>query len=506
MKNTHVLLRAIAFLVAAASVAPGQFTFTRVANTNSVMPTPWPWTTNYFSSFGRPAILGGGVWGFTVAFCDGADYSACSGVYWYDFHGGAAAPGNPIHAVIHVYDEEFPDLQFSDIADSATSVLPRLGGGSTTAGPIYTFAGELATGEEVIFSAERTPVATNFTRIVGVGDTVPVPGGTATLTAITGFAPDPDTGTYYYIGLGSNRAGLYQQGLMSLRLIADRSTPLPGTGTNLLHFQSLSAQMDRLAFVAVPSPPFTYLAGIYSVVTGKVFKVVNTDTPMPPFTYACDGYGNAIVRSNKVVFQATRFWWPQQNGIFMANLDGSSLQPLVTSLMTLPGTTNSYWPRDFDYEDGVLVFAAVLDYAVGGATAALFVQAGGVITRIVGPGDSLDFKTVSNVQIGSRALNGGWVAFWAGFTDGSSGIYVTAVSSGGPGPYLAPGSPVYSRTAGLSFSFVGRAGVHYRIQYATSLPSSSWTNLTDFTFTVPLVIHDSSAASSIRRYYRAISP
>jgi hypothetical protein len=49
-------------------------------------------------------------------------------------------------------------------------------------------------------------------------------------------------------------------------------------------------------------------------------------------------------------------------------------------------------------------------------------------------------------------------------------------------------------------------GLPYRIQTSPSLLDSSWTDLTNFTYTGPITITDTSALFGSRRFYRAVSP
>jgi len=65
----------------------------------------------------------------------------------------------------------------------------------------------------------------------------------------------------------------------------------------------------------------------------------------------------------------------------------------------------------------------------------------------------------------------------------------------------------YSPVAGFSCRFSGATiGQPYRIQTSPSLEVGSWTNLTNFTYTGPIVITDTSAATSNNRFYRAVAP
>jgi hypothetical protein len=68
------------------------------------------------------------------------------------------------------------------------------------------------------------------------------------------------------------------------------------------------------------------------------------------------------------------------------------------------------------------------------------------------------------------------------------------------------GGTAYSPGAGFSFAFSGATiGQPYRIQTSSSLAADSWTVLTNFIYTGPVIITNASSGSTTR-FYRAVSP
>jgi hypothetical protein len=64
-----------------------------------------------------------------------------------------------------------------------------------------------------------------------------------------------------------------------------------------------------------------------------------------------------------------------------------------------------------------------------------------------------------------------------------------------------------SPLTGFSFTFSGATiGQPYRIQTSTNLAAGSWTDLTNFNYSGPIVITDPSAVAGPRKFYRAVSP
>ena len=67
--------------------------------------------------------------------------------------------------------------------------------------------------------------------------------------------------------------------------------------------------------------------------------------------------------------------------------------------------------------------------------------------------------------------------------------------------------PLFSPADGFRFTlFDATVGQAYRIQSAASLSSATWTDLTNFTYTGPIVITDPSAGSDANKFYRAVTP
>jgi hypothetical protein len=150
------------------------------------------------------------------------------------------------------------------------------------------------------------------------------------------------------------------------------------------------------------------------------------------------------------------------------------------------------------------------------------------------------FTTAGGVTASHIAMWNGsaWSVLGSGMRGGSSGPggpYVSALAADGSGhlfvggefslagtnvsPFIAQANIgtgvsggqfdnlVYSPTTGFGCTFSDATiGQPYRIQTSPSLAAGSWTNLTNFTYTGPMVISDRSAAAGPKKYYRAVSP
>ena len=83
--------------------------------------------------------------------------------------------------------------------------------------------------------------------------------------------------------------------------------------------------------------------------------------------------------------------------------------------------------------------------------------------------------------------------------------YAAKANLGAAGGRL--GALAYSPATGFSCVFSGATiGQPYHVQTSASLASGSWSDLTNFTYTGPVVITDLTATATPRRFYRAVTP
>lgn len=105
-------------------------------------------------------------------------------------------------------------------------------------------------------------------------------------------------------------------------------------------------------------------------------------------------------------------------------------------------------------------------------------------------------------------------------TDGAGHLFVGGdftYAGTNPSPYFAQANiallggrlrqPLFSSVNGFSCTFWdGSVGQPYRIQASPSLTNGSWNDLTNFTYTEPTVITDTSAVAGPKKFYRAVTP
>jgi hypothetical protein len=117
-------------------------------------------------------------------------------------------------------------------------------------------------------------------------------------------------------------------------------------------------------------------------------------------------------------------------------------------------------------------------------------------------------NTVALVDIFDQTLAGATNTLSATVNKCGLNMYRLLAASKVTGPSAGRlGSLVYSPTTGFSCTFSdGTVDQSYRIQSSPSLAADSWTDLTNFTCTGPMVIGDPSAATGPKKFYRAVSP
>jgi hypothetical protein len=111
-----------------------------------------------------------------------------------------------------------------------------------------------------------------------------------------------------------------------------------------------------------------------------------------------------------------------------------------------------------------------------------------------------DQPSVSALAVSGATLYAGG-SFWT--AGGKVSAYVARAHIGPAGGRF--GSLSYSPATGFSCTFSeATPGEPYRIQTSPSLAVGSWANVTNFTYTGPITITDSSAPGPTNRFYRAV--
>jgi hypothetical protein len=395
-----VLAGFIAFLVILTIPKPaysgiGTFTFRKVADTN----TPIPGGVGNFLSFTVPSIDFGDVAFF------GNGLSGQGGVY--------ISSGGTLNVVV---DTSTP-------IPGGTGNFTSFGFPSLDAG-IVAFFGRGSPGQEGVY------LSSGDTLEVVADLSTPIPGGTGNFT-IFGF-PLLDAGIVAFIGHGSSgQEGVYISSRGTLNVVADKSTPIPGGTGSFSHFISPAVGDGKVVFVGTGGP-----GGIY-ISSGDILEdVVDGNTPIPGGSgTSFAAFGPPSFDGESVAFVGTNLTFPIQEGVYLSS--GDTLEVVADLSTPIPGGTGNFEGFGVVSVDGDNVAFEGDD----GSEEGIFIDIGGVLMKVINPGDSLDGKTVSSdILFSKEGLSGNSVVFFAAFTDGSRGIFVAELVSPPP-PSPPPPSP-----------------------------------------------------------------
>jgi hypothetical protein len=385
-----------AALVATPALAQ-PFSFTRIANFS----TPVPSGVGNFNALYQPSVSAGRVAFRGDSVGHNNDPYDWTGVYT-DLPGPltAIASGSSYSGYAYVVD---PSIDASTVAYKSSvpfnQVLSTWTGGVSTfvadkgtnappggSGPFDALARPSVHAGKVAFWGFASPPSLTgiFTNATGpltntIRDgTTPIPGGAGAFTGVTD--PDFDGGHFAFFGMGSSS----QQGVYlttpagSVSRIADRTTPVPGgSGTFFLLSTLPSFDGTDAAFQAYGTAGEK---GVYRTLGGGLSMVADHSTPIPGGAGLFTGFANE----------------PAIDGAYVAFIgEGSSGQ------------------------HGLFVGTA-----------------SGGIFDIIGAGDPLDGRIVQRLDIGREAIDGQTLGFWAEFTDGTEGVYITTIPSPGAATLL----------------------------------------------------------------------
>lgn len=374
----------VCFSSAFGSFAAAQITITRIADTNTLMPSQ----AFTFDGFGGVSIDGD-----NVSF-SGRSNSGYEGIF-------VSQSGS-----------------LSTIADT-TTLIPGTGDTFTLFTGLWAEGGNYAI---LGFDANSDPGVYRFdgTLSTVANATTNYPGGFGNFGFFDSVSIS-ETGMIGFEG-GSNfsNTGVYTHTGTTLTEVANGSTPIPGGTGNFSGFASVRTDGNSVAFVGDGS---SGQVGIYSDESGSLDALVDSTDTVP---------GSA---ENFSFFQAVSYDAGQATflgagttvgGIYIAE---NGILTTVADISTLiPGTAETFQTFGFsEIEDGNVAFFG------GGTTipnSLFFQEAGGGLQLLVSEGDILDGRTVQLLLTAADAVDGNSVVFHTIFTDGSRGVYrvdITAI-------------------------------------------------------------------------------
>jgi hypothetical protein len=328
------------------------------------------------------------------------------------------------------------------IANSATAVP---GGGN-----FVVFGSPTVSGTTVAFAGGQAPGAPPYIPFRGEY-TAPSAGGAITAVAdlttpspsnavpFGGFAPPAVSGTTAAFFAGNSAVGgIYTRatnGTGVVVRVADTATAMPGIGGVFSNFIPPAISGGTVALIGGnPSG-----IGVYTATAsgGALTTIATTNTIIPGSTLPFRELGgdpNAgpaaapgpSISGSVVAFAGSPNPSGPSLGIYATTGPGGQLARLAdttTPVPNHPASTFTSFDPQVSLSGGTVVFVGR-----SGAGPGVYSNSAGSLTKVVAGGDVFDGKTVADLEIGKESSDGTFVTFWAGFTDGSSGVYVVPLA------------------------------------------------------------------------------
>lgn len=400
--------------------APGQVQAAALTNT----PAPAGGTYSSFSAPGGfPGIVlnGSGQLAFYATLTGG---SSTHGLF-------VGAPGAVQAAALQgtaaPLGGNYNNISFPTLSGSGQAAFTAtLTGGSSNHG---VFAGAPGSVQAVALTNTPAPAGGNYSDFLGQ-PRINEPGQVAFRANLTG---------------GSSSQGQFVGVPGSVQAVALRSTPAPAGGTYSGFSGSRINASGQVAFVASLTGGSS-TQGVFTGVPGSVQAVALNNTAAPAGgTYSDFSTSTPLNGSGQVAFNAGLTGGSSSRGIFMG-VPGSVQAAALTNTPAPDGGTFSSFSDTVLNGAGQVAFLGTLTGA--GVTTAndqgLYAGSVGALVKVVREGDQVDvdpgpvvdLRTIANFGIhfdstsdgrGLSFSDAGFLTYSLGFTDGSSGIFLSSI-------------------------------------------------------------------------------
>ena len=244
-----------------------------------------------------------------------------------------------------------------------------------------------------------------------------VPGTGQTFTSLRD--PSADGNQIVFIGSGPSRSGIFTSSGASIGALVDTTMSGPG-GASFTAFADVAVANGNIGFSANEGSEF----GIYKRIGSSISTVANQSTAVPSGggeTFFDFPMGYVDFDGQSIAFMGAS---STHQGVYTDQ--GGRLRRVADNHTPIPGGGGNF--DQFFIGAGPSVDQEVIAFHGRGPSAdGIFVDVGGVLSRLVVVGDTINGKTVSSLTIGSDAVSDGQVLLIARFSDQTQGIYLASV-------------------------------------------------------------------------------
>ena len=246
-----------------------------------------------------------------------------------------------------------------------------------------------------------------------VDQSIAVPDGIGTFST---FGSDVHTvgDSTVFRGVSQNYtfSGVYRNDSGILSRVVDMTMSPTNRSDLFSRFKTWRLEADSTYFSAVTATGYSALFKSH----GGVLSTLVDDTMSLPDGRHLSNPNGPCPDGETVLFKAS----VGTGHNVLATKSGESIQLILDDAMDPPGPSTSFnGINQFDYQNGALVF--------GANDLTIYTNYGGVLQRLVGPGDIINGKVVTSALFNEHGFDGATAAFWVTFQGDSSFHYDRAI-------------------------------------------------------------------------------
>jgi hypothetical protein len=387
--------------------------------------------------------------------------------------------------------------RFLKIVDSTTTIPAGVGAFTSFSdvafdGQNVAILGSGAGGQKGVYLWNGTALA----NVAHIGATVPNGGGT--FTQFSRFSID--NGNVAFVSEGTAKDGVYTTLGGSLRKVADEGTLVPGTSVPFTQFTfstDVAIDGESVYFNAFGTNGSVFHEGVYRETNGALARIADRNTPIPDFGQNFIFFSAVDASQRNVIFSGGRGTGGGNGRYTTLGAPAGQIRTALNADTMIPGLTNPlsiFSPNDARIDGTNIAFRArgansfdglylerngaletVVDQATAnplngvnftsigniyalsgdnvlfsgssGGPSGVFLKTAAGVTPIIHSANTLNGKDFTGGGIHGESLVDDRFAFIAGFSDGSSAVYLAEPMDVTPGPQSSTFAPIFDASS-----------------------------------------------------------